>query len=164
MIRYAGHSVVFAEIPGHVTLAVNVSGCTRRCKGCHSAYLQEDTGSDMEQELPKLLVRYSSHVEVVCFLGEGKDAQALARCIRMCKQSGLMTALYSGAERSEDVPVLSLLRPGELDFLKLGPYVESLGPLNAPTTNQRLYRLSPDGSQDITHLFWKESSPHERLD
>jgi anaerobic ribonucleoside-triphosphate reductase activating protein len=56
------------------------------------------------------------------------------------------------------------------DYVKVGPYVEELGPLNKPTTNQRLYRaLKPGGTpvpgaaavekagrrfQDITARFW----------
>ena len=164
MIRFTEHSVVFAEIPGHIALAINVSGCAYRCKGCHSPHLQQDVGEDLEQMLPRLLDTYAQYVDVVCFLGEGNDAHALAKCVRMCKQNGLMTALYSGAETEAAIPVLSLLQPGELDFLKLGPYMEDKGPLNVPTTNQRLCRLSPDGPTDITHLLWKESSSHERLD
>ena len=40
------------------------------------------------------------------------------------------------------------------DYVKLGGWVEALGPLTAPTTNQRLYRVGPDGTmEDITKLF-----------
>ena len=40
------------------------------------------------------------------------------------------------------------------DYVKLGGWVEALGPLTAPTTNQRLYRIEPDGTmEDITKLF-----------
>ena len=40
------------------------------------------------------------------------------------------------------------------DYVKLGGWVEALGPLTAPTTNQRLYRIGPDGTmEDITKLF-----------
>lgn len=41
-----------------------------------------------------------------------------------------------------------------IDYVKLGGWVEALGPLTAPTTNQRLYRIEPDGTmEDITKLF-----------
>lgn len=40
------------------------------------------------------------------------------------------------------------------DYVKLGGWVEALGPLTASTTNQRLYRIGPDGTmEDITKLF-----------
>ena len=33
-------------------------------------------------------------------------------------------------------------------------WVEALGPLTAPTTNQRLYKVGPEGGmEDITHRF-----------
>ena len=36
------------------------------------------------------------------------------------------------------------------DYVKIGPYIESLGPLNSVTTNQRLYHHR----EDITARFW----------
>ena len=36
--------VVFQEIPGEVTLALNLSGCPNRCAGCHSPHLWEEVG------------------------------------------------------------------------------------------------------------------------
>ena len=49
------------------------------------------------------------------------------------------------------------------DYIKLGPYIEELGGLKSPTTNQRLYEYSPlysdytigTGWRDITNIFWK---------
>ena len=41
------------------------------------------------------------------------------------------------------------------DYIKIGPFIRHLGPLKSPTTNQRLYRILPDGTQlDITSRFW----------
>ena len=41
------------------------------------------------------------------------------------------------------------------DYVKVGEYKKEFGPLNSPTTNQRLYRMSEKGKEDITYLFWK---------
>ena len=38
------------------------------------------------------------------------------------------------------------------DYVKVGPYIEALGPLNEKTTNQRLYRRG----EDITPRFWRK--------
>ena len=38
------------------------------------------------------------------------------------------------------------------DFLKTGPYIPEYGPLNEPTTNQRLYYKG----EDITPVFWRK--------
>ena len=55
-------------------------------------------------------------------------------------------ALYSG--RKEVEPELAEL----FDFLKIGPYIPEYGPLNEPTTNQRLYYKG----EDITPVFWRK--------
>ena len=44
MVRYHNFDVVFAEIPGETTLALNITGCPNRCPGCHSPPLQADDG------------------------------------------------------------------------------------------------------------------------
>ena len=36
------------------------------------------------------------------------------------------------------------------DYVKLGAWVEALGPLSSPTTNQRLYRIDDGQARDIT--------------
>ena len=45
------------------------------------------------------------------------------------------------------------------DYIKMGPYIEELGPLTSRTTNQRLYEIKhkPQDNEliDITHKFWK---------
>ena len=46
------------------------------------------------------------------------------------------------------------------DYVKVGPYVEALGPLNEPTTNQRLYYHG----EDITSRFWHKGLEKDRKD
>ena len=53
----------------------------------------------------------------------------------------LKTAWYSGRESIPDGFDLKCL-----DYIKLGPYIESLGGLKSPATNQALYSVRPDGS------------------
>ena len=44
----------------------------------------------------------------------------------------------------------------DFDYIKIGPYIRHLGPLNQRTTNQRIYRQTPDGDfEDITYRFWR---------
>ena len=44
-----------------------------------------------------------------------------------------------------------------IDYVKVGPYKEDLGPLNKRTTNQRLYKMVDGVKIDITERFWKNS-------
>ena len=49
MVRYHNFDVVFAEIPGETTLALNITGCPNRCPGCHSPHLQADEGRVLDE-------------------------------------------------------------------------------------------------------------------
>ena len=76
------------------------------------------------------------------------EIAALADVVRR-KFPMLHTGWYSGRARLPEG-----LRPQSFDYIKLGGWVEELGPLTSPTTNQRLYRVGADGAmQDITELF-----------
>ena len=44
VVRYYNFDIVFAEIPGETTLAINIANCPNRCPGCHSPHLQADAG------------------------------------------------------------------------------------------------------------------------
>lgn len=70
MVRYHNFDVVFAEIPGETTLALNITGCPNRCPGCHSPHLQADEGRVLDEaELLGLLARYGRSVTCVAFMG-----------------------------------------------------------------------------------------------
>ena len=128
MVRYHNFDVVFAEIPDETTLAINITGCPNRCPGCHSPHLQRDEGRPLDDaELRALLGRYGESVTCVCFMGGDASPHEIARLARLVRQE--RTALRTA-------------------------WFERLGPLTTPTTNQRLYRRSEDGTlHDITERF-----------
>ena len=39
-----------------------------------------------------------------------------------------------------------------MDYIKLGPYIEALGGLKSPTTNQALYRIDSDGNMSRMYI------------
>jgi anaerobic ribonucleoside-triphosphate reductase activating protein len=59
----------------------------------------------------------------------------------------IRTAWYSGREVLPDGFDVTVL-----DYLKLGPYIEALGGLKSPDTNQALYRIYNDGQME--HIFF----------
>ena len=140
--------IVLEEIPHRVTLAVEVTNCQGNCPGCHSPFLRKDIGEELTPARIDFLIEDNFGVNCFLFLGEGKDKDALfslARHIRK-KHPGIETALYTGRESlSDDYNEL-------FDYIKVGPYIESLGPLNSKTTNQRLYYHG----EDITSVFWRK--------
>ena len=155
-MKVASFDIVFQEIPGEVTLALNLSNCPCHCPGCHSPHLAEDIGELLTEELMDgLLARYGSMITCVAFMGGDAEPEEVIRWANYIKGlqvtgDGLRTAWSSGR----------MMMPKDekaFDYVKLGPYIESLGGLKSEKTNQRLYKR--EGSQwiDITNSFWKKN-------
>lgn len=146
MLKCHNYDIVCSEIPDEVTLAINIAGCPNHCEGCHSPWLWEDAGEPLDEELMAgLLERYGSSVTCVCFMGGDCDPSGVERLARWLRANSprLKVGWYTGQERN----------PAEftwLDYLKTGPYIAALGDLRSPTTNQRLYRITPDGAEVIS--------------
>ena len=181
MLKVASFDIVFQEIPGEVTLALNLSNCPCHCPGCHSPHLAEDIGEELNEELlDGLIARYGAMITCVAFMGGDAAPDEVLRWAEYVKSQQLTarsdlqqlkTAWYSGrpalpdsltAKRSysdNGLTALAVLQRSGLtyDYVKLGPYIESLGGLKSPTTNQRLYKRVGDQWQDITSVFWKKS-------
>lgn len=151
MLKYVDAKVVFAEVPDEVTLAINISNCPCQCKGCHSSYLAQDIGTELTFSELRRLIKHNSGISCIAFMGgdsEPKRIDALASFVTNHYQ--LKVAWYSG--RQELAKEINLKW---FDFLKLGPYIEELGPLNSKTTNQRFYKVVNDELIDRTSVFWK---------
>ena len=157
MLRYHNFDIVFAEIPDETTLAVNLTGCPNRCPGCHSPHLQRDAGQRLdERELAALLDRYGQSVTCLCFMGGDAAPLEVARLAAWVRRMwpALRVGWYSGRERLPEG-----VAPEVFDYVKLGPWIERCGPLNAPTTNQRLYRVDRSGGMtDITARFRRHTA------
>ena len=154
-MKYVNTGVVFQEIPDEVTLSINISNCPCRCLGCHSEYLWQDIGEPLNaMSLGMMLKEYGDDNTCVAFMGGDAEPQDVDTLAAWTKEHypKLKTAWYSGRG------ILShAIHLENFDFIKLGPYVESKGPLNRPTTNQRLYKVGKDGElKDITKKFWKK--------
>ena len=139
-------SVVLEEIPDRVSLAVDISNCRGNCVGCHSPFLKKDIGQELTREVIDRLVADNFGVNCFLFLGEGRDPEALLDLASHVRSKGLLAAVYSGREEVEEIFW------DYFDYIKLGPYRPECGPLNSPTTNQRLYRRTEEGKwEDITY-------------
>ena len=180
-MKVASFDIVFQEIPGEVTLALNISNCPCHCPGCHSPHLAEDIGEPLNEELLSgLLTRYGPMITCVAFMGGDAAPEEVARWAEWIKnhksqiinhQSVLRTAWYSGRQQlPESLSVkrsvseavcqcngLSGAAGLPFDYIKLGPYIESLGGLKSPTTNHRLYKRVGESWEDITSSFWKKN-------
>ena len=152
MLRYANFDIVFQEVPEEVTLAINISNCPNQCPGCHSKYLWENIGKELDtNELNRLVEQYKSGITCVCFMGgdaEPKEVSDLAKQLK-ASHSNLKAAWYSG---KNDLP--QNVSTEHFDYIKLGRYMAELGPLDSATTNQRMMKRLADGRvKDITEWF-----------
>lgn len=156
MLKYVDTKIVFQEIPDEITLAINISGCHCYCKGCHSSYLAGDIGEELNSLSLKELIDNNKGITCVSFMGGDSDpslVDALAQWVKIYYP--IKVAWYSGRqELSKDIKLRNF------DYIKLGPYIEELGPLNSETTNQRMYKVVEQNGNyelvDITNKFWKE--------
>lgn len=153
MLKYLNIQVTFAEVPDEITLCINITGCKNGCKNCHSSYLAQDIGTELTFNEVRKLIKKNSGISCIAFMGgdsEPKRIDALASFVTNHYQ--LKVAWYSGRqELSKEIDLQNF------DFIKLGPYIEELGPLNSKTTNQRFYKVNEKELIDITNLFWKSS-------
>ena len=79
-------------------------------------------------------------------MGGDQDPAYVAELAAFVHARGYKTAWYSG----RDFGITGLR---DYDFIKTGPYIEALGGLKSPTTNQRFYRRDGEKWIDETHLF-----------
>ena len=152
MLKYVDTKVTFAEVPNEISLCINISNCPCNCKNCHSSYLAEDIGNKLNSDSIKELISNNKGITCICFMGGDSnplEVDALAHFIKI--YFPIKIAWYSGRqELSKDINL------NNFDFIKLGPYIEELGPLNNKTTNQKFYKIEENKLIDITDIFWSK--------
>ena len=154
MLKFDSCNIVFQEVPGEVTLAINLCGCPNACRGCHSEHLQHDSGEMLTVELLwQWIDKYGQAITCICFMG-GDVAPAevhyLASAVKEYSSGSLKVAWYSGKEKlPSDFSVVPF------NFIKLGAYIEEYGGLTSIYTNQRFYEVTDGMLIDKTSLFQK---------
>lgn len=153
MLKYVDTKVTFAEVPNEISLCINISNCPCKCPNCHSSYLAEDIGTALSEDQLLSLINENRGITCICLMGgdiNPTEIDSIAGYIKV--NFSIKTAWYSGRqELSKDINLENF------DFIKLGPYIEELGPLNSKTTNQRFYKVEEGNLVDVTNLFWKDS-------
>lgn len=152
MLKYYNYDIVFQEIPNEVTLAINITNCPNRCKGCHSSHLQKDIGEVLDENcIVSIMDKYASAITCFCFMGGDKSPHRVAELAGFVKHQypGIKTAWYSGCA---DLP--TGFNKSLFQFIKLGGYIEEFGTLKSNTCNQRLFEIQQDGfMKDISSVF-----------
>ena len=137
MIKYIDTEVTLAEVPSEISLCISISGCTIHCPGCHSPYLWNDIGNILTIDVIDELIAANDDISCVCIMGGDHDVDAVYALGKHIKSRGLKSAWYSGVIRPLDDKLAEYF-----DYIKIGPYIENLGPLTKKTTNQRFYKIT----------------------
>ena len=155
MLKYVNTDIVFQEIPDEVTLAINISNCPCHCPGCHSQYLWGDVGLPLTiSALDDFVMKYGDDITCFSFMGGDADPKGVNQLAQYIHEEypQFKVAWYSGK-----TVIARTVNKADFDYIKIGPYIEHLGPLKSPTTNQRMYRKTDDGTfEDITERFWRK--------
>lgn len=152
-MRYVDYEVVLREIPDEITLAINISNCPYHCEGCHSPHLWKDIGVVVTPMELVSLIDFNKGITCVAFMGGPFEEVNAASNFIHSVYPELKTAWYTG---SSALPI----EEHNLNYIKIGRYIKDLGPLNSPTTNQRLYRIDDlghggfKGMENITYKLW----------
>jgi anaerobic ribonucleoside-triphosphate reductase activating protein len=157
MLRYKETAIVLYEVPDEISLAINICGCIHHCPDCHSKYLWNDDGDLLMKDFADILREYGPFISCVCFMGGDHDQKELVELCKIVHKKGYKTCLYTG----EDTTGLIKGLLNELDYVKTGRFIKEKGPLNCPTTNQRMFKKVSGDWQDITSIFWKKYGEKE---
>lgn len=146
-MKFLNYEIVFQEIPNEISLAFQITGCKLACKGCHSKELwNPKNGEELTNEkFETILKKYNDYISCVAFFGGEWYKKDLIDKLKIAKKYNLKTCLYTGEEDiSSDIK-------SHLDFLKVGKWIEELGPLSSPTTNQKFIDLN--NNKILNNLF-----------
>lgn len=157
MLKYLNSQIYLTEIPDEISLGISVLGCNIHCPDCHSKHTWDinckNAGIPLTYEEIDRLIKTNPFITCILFFGGEWDLEYLENIIKYIRKNyKLKVALYSGQDaRFFRKTTVSQL----LDYLKVGSFVNSLGGLRSPTTNQRLYWIISPLWVDITKRFWR---------
>lgn len=129
-----------------IAFEIYVSGCNKRCKGCHNPEMQ-DFEYGKEYSIDKLLMKiddYRGWFDIISWLGgdllDQPEAEEYARKVRSMHQVTPMY-LFTG-EDLENIPEWCF---EVFDWIKYGPYVEELKCKGFPSsTNQGIVKIEEE--------------------
>lgn len=161
MLKYISTDIVFQEVPDEVSLVISITGCPIHCPDCHSKYLWENIGEELNKDsIDKNISKYLDNITCICFMGGDNDKQSVYCLAKYIKDTypSLKTAWYSGSrEIDTDFPWK------DFDYVKIGPYIKKYGGLDFPDTNQYMLKKIKAGDktvwEDITYVFYKNKHP-----
>jgi anaerobic ribonucleoside-triphosphate reductase activating protein len=151
-MKYHQFEIVLQEVPGEISLSFSITGCSLRCKGCHSPFLwKKENGMLLSvKEFKKKLNQYPGFATCVLFMGGEWHEEKLVELLKIANQKNYKTCLYSGEEKVSPSILLNL------DWVKTGKWNPQKGGLNSSNTNQKFTHVQTN--TQLNHLFLKTNS------
>lgn len=148
MLTFNNYEIDLRSIPGEICLTFYICDCPCHCHGCSSPWLWQPGKRELTSEKVAKALAKLPHATCVLFMGGDNDPEAVFALAAEARRLGRTAAWYSGRG-------FSYAAPPHLDYYKTGPWLADYGPLNCRTTNQRLFKVHPDGTiENITDHFW----------
>lgn len=139
MLHYSSKQIVLQEVPDEISLALSISGCKLACRGCHSTETWNPKyGEELSETVLQELITRSKYITCVLFYGGEWQEDNLIKLLKLVKSNNLKTCLYTGLELNQ----ISDNLLSNLTYIKVGRYIEQLGGLESPTTNQQILLIS----------------------
>lgn len=153
MLYYSSKQIVLQEVPDEISLALSISGCPLRCKGCHSKETYNNKyGNKLDNNELQNILNNSKHITCVLFYGGEWNVEHLIELLKTSRAKHKKTCLYTGYE----LKFINKKLFNFLDYIKVNPYIESLGGLQSEKTNQIFYTIKNGKIEnDITYKFNK---------
>ena len=132
-------STSFIDYPDKTAMIVFMAGCLHNCKGCQNPELQ-DPNHGVNTSTEELIQTFQKMSLCDCVVFSGGDPlyqtpALLEACEAFSKICEI--GVYTG-HKLEDVPQELF---SQINFLKTGPWIEEMGPLSSPTTNQKCWDI-----------------------
>lgn len=147
--------VVFAEFPGEVALAVNITNCPCHCANCSEPYLRNDIGDTLNHSEIDRLISQNPGITMFGIMGgdcNHQDVVDVANYIHS-NYDGIKVGMYSGRDCLDSAIMEAI------DAYKIGAYVSdstlpNWGPLPLPTSNQLYFEKRVINGT----VFWENST------
>lgn len=139
MLQYYRKDICFQEVPNEISISFSIAGCPHNCKNCSwkNTIDKEEKKNLTNTIYSMFLNKYKGLASCVLFLGGEWEQEDLICKLKMAKEKGYKTCLYTGCNLSQ----ISEQLKQNLDFIKVGPYIEEKGGLSNPNTNQKFIDL-----------------------
>ncbi|MDV7188153.1 anaerobic ribonucleoside-triphosphate reductase activating protein [Lutibacter sp. TH_r2] len=148
-MNYSDLTITMQEVPGEISICFSICGCKLNCKGCHSSYLWNmNNGKLLSEELyRKTLKKYKNLATCILFMGGEWHEKELINYLKIAQSQNFTTCLYSG-----ELSISNSITQ-HLTWIKTGPWIEELGGLDSPKTNQQFREVKTN--QLLNQLFKK---------